>query len=82
MSNIIELKDVSTGYRNNPVFAHLNLAIKEGQFTGIIGPTGCGKTTVLKTILGSLKPHGGTIKVMGKSIRDLPPGHLGYVPQL
>jgi zinc/manganese transport system ATP-binding protein/zinc transport system ATP-binding protein len=79
---IIQLKDVSTGYPNNPVFAHLDLTIEEGQFAGIIGPTGCGKTTVLKTILGSLKPHGGSIEIMGQSITRLPPGNLGYVPQL
>lgn len=82
MSPLIELSDVSTGYRNNPVFTHLSLQIEEGQFAGIIGPTGSGKTTLLKTILGAHQPHGGRVRVMGRPIRDLPAGSIGYVPQL
>ncbi len=82
MPSLIELRDVSTGYRNNPVFTHLSLDIEDGQFAGIIGPTGSGKTTLLKTILGTHQPHGGSVKVNGRPIRELPPGSIGYVPQL
>jgi len=82
MPALIELTDVSAGYRNNPVFTHLSLTIEEGQFAGIIGPTGSGKTTLLKTILGTNVPHGGNVRVMGRPIKQLPPGSIGYVPQL
>ena len=70
MAAFIELKDVSAGYRNNPVFTHLDLALDEGQFAGIIGPTGSGKTTLLKTILGGLKPHGGEVKLLGEPLEN------------
>ena len=79
---IIRLKDVSAGYKKNPVLTHLNLDIEEGRFAGIVGPTGTGKTTLLKTILGSHKVHGGEVTVMGKPVQSLAPGTIGYVPQL
>lgn len=82
MNPLVELIDVSAGYRNNPVFAHLSLEIEAGQFIGIVGPTGSGKTTLLKTILGTHQPHGGRVSFMGKHIDVIPPGMIGYVPQL
>ena len=82
MTGIITLKDVSAGYKNNPVFAHLSLDIPRGQFVGIVGPTGTGKTTLLKTILGTHKPHAGEVLVLGRPVAKLPPGSIGYVPQL
>ncbi|MDH5378137.1 MAG: metal ABC transporter ATP-binding protein [Gammaproteobacteria bacterium] len=81
-NHIIELKDVSTGYKDNPVFTHLNLSLEQGLFAGIIGPTGSGKTTLLKTILGTLKPHGGEVLIMGKPVSSLSRGSVSYVPQL
>ena len=79
---MIRLKDVSAGYKKNPVLTHLSLDIEEGHFAGIVGPTGTGKTTLLKTILGSHKVHGGVVEVMGKPVNTLRPGSIGYVPQL
>jgi len=78
----IELKDVSAGYPNNPVFTHLNLSLPRGVFAGIVGPTGSGKTTLLKTILGIHKPHGGVVCLNGMPVQKLKPGSIGYVPQL
>ncbi len=79
---MIRLKDVSAGYKKNPVLTHLSLDIEEGRFAGIVGPTGTGKTTLLKTILGTHKVHGGVVEVMGKPVSQLKPGSIGYVPQL
>jgi zinc/manganese transport system ATP-binding protein/zinc transport system ATP-binding protein len=47
-----------------------------------VGPTGCGKTTLLKTILGAIKPFSGSVRIMGDLIGRIPPGTIGYVPQL
>lgn len=82
MTSFIQLQDVSAGYKDSPVFTHLSLSIDEGQFMGIVGPTGSGKTTLLKTILGSHEPHGGKVFIDGKPVSKLPPGTIGYVPQL
>ena len=79
---MIKLDNVSAGYQSKPVFTHLNLDIAEGQFAGIVGPTGTGKTTLLKTILGAHIPHAGQVIVQGKPVKKLRPGTIGYVPQL
>lgn len=82
MASIVSLRDVSAGYKNNPVLAHLSLEVPEGQFAGIVGPTGTGKTTLLKTILGGHVLHGGEIIVDGRPVSRIRPGTIGYVPQL
>lgn len=82
MKPIIELVDVSAGYKDHPVFTHLSLTIEAGKFCGIVGPTGSGKTTLLKAILGSHRPHGGTVLIDGLPVDKVRPGTIGYVPQL
>jgi len=82
LTSIIELEDVSVGYRERPVFTHLSLSFVEGRLTGIVGPTGSGKTTLLKTILGVQDYHGGRVTVMGHDTGRIPAGSIGYVPQL
>ena len=61
MNKILELKDITAGYDHQPVLKHVNFEINEGDFIGIIGPNGGGKTTLLKVILGLLKPFSGEI---------------------
>ena len=62
----IILKEVTIGY-SYPIVKSISLNVKSGQYWGIIGPNGAGKTTLFKTILGLIKPLGGTIE------RNLPP---------
>jgi len=78
---MIELKDVTAGYRLNPIFAHLSLKLPKGSFTGIVGPTGAGKTTLLRAILGLIPPSAGQITVGGNPLKRARPGLIGYVPQ-
>ncbi len=64
-----------------PVLDNISFEVKEGQFVGIFGPNGGGKTTLLRLMLSLLKPTGGKIEVLGKppeEVSDL----VGYVPQL
>lgn len=77
---VIEIKDLWAGYDGLTVLEGINLTVYENDFIGLIGPNGGGKTTLLKAIIGLLKPYRGDIKVMGKSVAD---GrcHIGYVPQ-
>ncbi len=79
---LIELRDVTCGYNGTPVLHRINLAIPEGQLTGIVGPSGAGKSSLLRAILGQLRLHQGVVRVMGEPVRGRPPAGVGYVPQL
>jgi zinc/manganese transport system ATP-binding protein/zinc transport system ATP-binding protein len=78
----VSLRGVSGGYEHNVVFTRLSLEINSGQFAGIVGPTGCGKTTLLKIILGTLPAFSGEVRVAGQAATAIRPGLVGYVPQL
>lgn len=76
---IIEFKNVTLGYGKKAVLSGLNCSIHSGDLFGIVGPNGSGKTTILKAILGILKPQQGQItKYNGKKNGQY---RLGYVPQ-
>lgn len=62
MKPIIEIKNLSAGYDGRTVLHDVNLNVYERDFLGIIGPNGGGKTTLIKCILGLLKPTGGEIR--------------------
>lgn len=76
----VELRGVSFYYNGHPVLMNADLTVSEGNFLAIIGPNGCGKTTLLKIILGILNPGRGTVKIFGKRPGEVP-GIIGYVPQ-
>ena len=77
---IVEINDVAFAYNREPVLQDVKLDIRQGDFIAMIGPNGGGKTTLLKLILGLLKPGAGTIRVMGKPALKAAPD-IGYVPQ-
>jgi len=77
---IVEINNVDFAYNRERILQDVNLDIRQGDFIAMIGPNGGGKTTLLKLILGLLKPEKGTIHVMGKSALKAAPG-IGYVPQ-
>lgn len=56
---LIEIKNLSAGYDSRTVLRNINLTVYDRDFLGIIGPNGGGKTTLIKCILGLLKPTGG-----------------------
>ena len=65
--NLIELKNISFFYqRGNMVLENINLQIKKNSTIGIFGESGAGKTTLIKIILGILKPHSGEILINNK----------------
>lgn len=76
MSKILELKNITAGYDHEAVLHNVNLEICENDFIGIIGPNGGGKTTLLKVILGLLKPFSGEV-IYYTSKQNL----FGYLPQ-
>lgn len=80
MKTIVSLEDVWVYYNSEPALRDVSIQIKERDFLGIIGPNGGGKTTLLKVMLGLLKPSRGTVRVLGKNPRESHRG-VGYVPQ-
>ncbi len=76
----IQIENLSFGYSSSEeVLRNVSLSIKQGQFVGIIGPNGGGKSTLLKLILGFLQPNRGKISFFGSTSRNL--AKLAYVPQ-
>lgn len=81
MKNIpIEIDNLSAGYGSEPILKSIDLIVKELDFIGIIGPNGGGKSTLLKVLLGLIKPMQGQVKIMGKSV-EWGRQSIGYVPQ-
>jgi len=76
----IELKDISAGYENDIVIENISCNIYDGDFFGVIGPNGGGKSTLLKIILGLLNPIKGMIKIYGQPPK-IGRKIIGYVPQ-
>ncbi len=70
--SLLELVSVSAGYESGrSVVCDVDLSIEEGEFVGLIGPNGCGKTTLMRAITGILAPNQGHIRLSGKSLNLL-----------
>ena len=81
MGKIIELIDISATYGEEIVLKDVNLTINSNDFIGIIGPNGGGKTTLVKLMVGLLKPVKGQIikyKANGRDTKN----QIGYLPQI
>ena len=69
---IVEIKNVSFGYDPaRPVLRDINLAIAPGAVVGIMGQSGCGKTTLLRIIMGAYLPSRGEARVLGRATSSL-----------
>ena len=76
----VTLEDVWVRYGDNTVLQEVTLTVRRGDFLGIIGPNGGGKTTLLKVLLGLLQPVKGSVLVFGEAPSQSR-HRLGYVPQ-
>lgn len=74
MSDLVRFDHVAVGYGRHPVLRDLSFAIPDGDFLGLVGPNGSGKTTILRTILQTLEPLAGSVW-RADGLR------FGYVPQ-
>lgn len=81
MEKLIELSHITAGYENKTVLRDISLDVWEGDFLGIIGPNGGGKTTLLKVILGLLPPLSGTRRFF-KDGQETDSLKIGYLPQM
>ena len=83
---ILETVDLRAGYGRVPILHGISLEVMEGEFVGILGHNGMGKTTLMKTITGLIRPTGGRILLDGRDVTREPThkrarAGLGYVPQ-
>ncbi|UUX93396.1 metal ABC transporter ATP-binding protein [Methanoplanus endosymbiosus] len=76
----IEINNLTVMGGGHPLLDSINLTINRGEFHAVIGPNGGGKTTLLKVILGLIKPDSGSVKVFGKTPEENR-SLIGYVPQ-
>lgn len=83
---MLETKDLVAGYGAMPILHGLSLQVAAGQYVGVLGHNGMGKTTLLRTLIGHVSPMAGSIAFDGRDITALPPNRrarlrIGYVPQ-
>jgi len=83
---VFEVKDVSKSYDGRPILKKLSIKVHPGECVGILGPNGCGKTTLFSMCIGEQNLDGGKIYLNGKSIEGIPihlrsKEGLGYLPQ-
>ena len=76
----IDVKGVWFSYDKAPVLEDISFTLEQGDFLAVLGPNGGGKTTLLRLLLGILKPDKGVIKVLGEAPHDAK-HRVGYVPQ-
>jgi len=67
------LKNLTIRYGNEPVVSDFNLEVRNGEMVSLLGPSGAGKTTVLKTVAGLIQPEKGEIFIDGQPAQDLAP---------
>jgi len=82
---LLEVDKLTFGYDPQDIFKNISFQVKKGEVFFLLGPNGCGKTTLLDCILGLLKPKGGDIRLNGKDTKGTRCDHiakqLAYVPQ-
>jgi branched-chain amino acid transport system ATP-binding protein len=83
---MLNVTDLRSGYGRIPILAGITLSVGAGEFVGILGHNGMGKSTLLRTLMGYLPMTGGEITFEGQSLRGLSPTArarlgIGYVPQ-
>ncbi|MFT7027123.1 MAG: ABC-type branched-subunit amino acid transport system ATPase component, partial [Paracoccaceae bacterium] len=83
---ILQVDGLRSGYGRIPILAGVTFGVAKGEFLGILGHNGMGKTTLMNTLMGHLPATGGTIRFDGQDISRLEPfkrarAGLGLVPQ-
>ena len=81
----LEARDVTCGYGGAPVLSHVSFSLHAGEVCCVLGPNGIGKTTLFRSLLGTLPLLGGDVLLAGRSIAQMSRAEIaravGYVPQ-
>lgn len=75
--DILEVSDLKKEYKENEVLKNISFTVKKGEFLSILGSSGCGKTTLLRILIGLLAPDSGVIKKNGEDITKARPDKRG-----
>ena len=83
---LLRIQGLTTCYGESRILRDVDLQVHGGQMVCLIGRNGVGKTTLLKTIMGLIRPQRGQIHLAGRDLLSLPPHQraragIGYVPQ-
>jgi len=78
---VIQFKSVTKRFGNLAALDNVSFEVKKGEFVFITGPSGAGKTTVLKLILGEILPDSGQVVVDGVDVREIDPSELPFFRQ-
>ncbi|GAA0342056.1 ABC transporter ATP-binding protein [Morganella psychrotolerans] len=85
MSDVLTTRDLAVGYGEKLILTNINLQLQQGDIICLLGANGCGKTTLMKTLLGLLPPKTGEIRINGKPLNHWSATALArrvaYVPQ-
>ena len=80
MTEALKITDLSVSYGDVEAIQNINLTVNEGEYLGIIGPNGGGKTTLISAVTGLIRPDSGTVRIFGEEGRAAR-SNIGYVPQ-
>jgi len=82
---LLEIDNVSGGYGNGDIVKNVSCTVDKGETLCLVGPNGCGKTTLFRLILGMLHSTSGQIRFNGRPVQTIPPKELAnlvaYIPQ-
>jgi branched-chain amino acid transport system ATP-binding protein/urea transport system ATP-binding protein len=86
MTQLLGVKDLRSGYGRIPILAGVDMAMEEGEYLGILGHNGMGKTTLMRTLMGHLPATAGTVEFSGRNVTGMKPFErsrlgMGLVPQ-
>ncbi len=82
MNPILEIKNLTVKIDSRTILEDINIEVNKGEIIAILGPNGGGKTTLIKTCLGFIKPFNGYVRILGKEPKEaIKTGKIGYLPQ-
>lgn len=80
--NILECRNITKSYnKKSPVICNLNLDIQPGKIIGLLGPNGCGKSTLIKLVAGLLQPDEGVITIDNLPVGENSKSLVSYLPE-
>jgi ABC-2 type transport system ATP-binding protein len=80
MANIINVVGLNKSYGKKVVLDNVSFEIEEGSIVGLLGPNGCGKTTLIKILTGLIKDHTGTVKIANEEPGAYTKGLVAFLP--